>query len=70
MPAGKMKRIEDFLPPPEKLVLPEESVKVTISLSRKSVDFFKEHARHYHEKYQRLIRQVLDRYAVLYSRAP
>jgi predicted DNA binding CopG/RHH family protein len=68
MPVGKMQRIEDFLPPPEKLVLPEENVKVTISLSRKSVDFFKKQAKLHHIKYQRMIRRLVDRYVVLYSK--
>jgi predicted DNA binding CopG/RHH family protein len=68
MPIGKMQRIEDFLPPPEKLVLPEENVKVTISLSRKSVDFFKKQATLHHMKYQKMIRRLVDRYVVLYSK--
>ena len=68
MPVGKMQRIEDFLPPPEKLVLPEENVKVTISLSRKSVEFFKKQATLHHMKYQKMIRRLVDRYVVLYSK--
>lgn len=68
MPVGKLQRIEDFLPPPEKLVLPDENVKVTISLSRKSVDFFKKQANLHHIKYQRMIRRLVDRYVVLYSK--
>lgn len=39
-PIGKVKVISDFLPSPEELALKEESVKVTISLSKTSVDFF------------------------------
>lgn len=62
-PLGRVKRVKDFLPPPEDLVLREEQVKVTISLSRKSVDFFKKVARKNHTPYQRMIREVLDRYA-------
>ncbi len=34
--------VRDFLPPPDQLVLTEEGVKITISLSRRSVEFFKE----------------------------
>ena len=41
----------------------EESVKVTISLSKKSIDFFKAEAAKYHTQYQRMIRQLLDSYA-------
>jgi len=37
---GKVKIIKDFLPSPEELALKEETVKVKISLSRASVDFF------------------------------
>jgi len=68
-PIGKMTRIVDFLPPPEELVIPQEAVKVTISLSKSSVDFFKQEARQYHTKYQRMIRQLVDRYAMQYSQA-
>ena len=38
------KLIEDILPPPDKLVKKEETVKVTISLSQKSVNFVKKKA--------------------------
>ena len=62
MPAGKLARVKDFLPPPEELVLPEPTVKVTISLSHMSVEFFKRQARKYHTKYQKMIREVLDQY--------
>jgi len=34
--------IEDFLPPPEKLIPKEATRKITITLSQKSVEFFKE----------------------------
>jgi len=37
--------VEDFLPPPEALVLREDTVKVTLALSRRSVDFFKRAAK-------------------------
>ena len=39
-PIGKMTKIDDFLPPPEKLVMPEETIKVTLSLKKSSVVFF------------------------------
>jgi hypothetical protein len=32
-PMGKLRVMKDFLPPPDKLVLKEENVKVTISLN-------------------------------------
>ena len=63
----EMQVIEDFLPPPEKLILKEEPVKVTISLSRPSVDFFKRRARRQGVPYQKMIRRVLDLYATRYE---
>ena len=38
---GSVKVIRDFLPPPEDLVFRDEGVKVTIALSKRSVEFFK-----------------------------
>ncbi len=35
-PMGKVRVIKDFLPPPDKLVVKEENVKVTISLKKSS----------------------------------
>jgi predicted DNA binding CopG/RHH family protein len=61
-PMGKVKVIKDFLPPPEELALKEETVKVTISLSRASVDFFKNEAKKYNTQYQKMIRRLLDEY--------
>lgn len=66
MPIGKLTRVKDFLPPPSALVLPEENVKVTISLKKTSVEFFKQEAGKYHTKYQKMIRELLDRYATQY----
>jgi hypothetical protein len=59
--------MEDFLPPPDQLVLREDGVKVTISLSKKSVEFFKAHAAQSKVPYQRMIRTLLDSYADKYS---
>ena len=42
------KVIKDFLPPPEELAFREEGVKVTMALSKKSVEFFKSEASKYH----------------------
>jgi hypothetical protein len=39
------------------------SEKVTIALSKRSVDFFKREARLHGTQYQRMIRALLDRYA-------
>lgn len=62
-PLGEVKIVPDFLPSPEELAFREESVKVTISLSKKSVEFFKAEASKHHTQYQRMIRQLLDMYA-------
>jgi len=59
---GKVKAIKDFLPSPEELALKEETVKVTISLSRASIDFFKNEAKKYNTQYQKMIRRLLDEY--------
>ena len=69
MPIGELTRAEDFLPPPERLVMPEENVKITISLKKSSVEFFKETAQKHHTKYQKMIRELLDRYASWYQQA-
>ena len=61
--------IDDFLPPPEKLISKEENVKVTITLSKESVDFFKEYAKKQRSPYQKMIRRVLDYYVTHYKRA-
>jgi len=39
-PMDNVKVVADFLPSPEELVFKEETVKVTISLSKISVEFF------------------------------
>jgi predicted DNA binding CopG/RHH family protein len=62
-PIGKVKVISDFLPSPEELVLKDETVKVTIALSKTSVDFFKNEAKKYNTQYQKMIRRLLDEYA-------
>ena len=66
-PLGRIEVVDDFLPPPDQLVLKDDGVKVTISLSRKSVEFFKAHAAISQVPYQRMIRALLDSYADRYS---
>lgn len=63
MPIGKLTRVDDMLPPPEKLMATERTVKVTLRLSESSIKFFKEYAGKYHTKYQRVIRRLIDTYA-------
>lgn len=62
-PLGRIEVVSDFLPPPDQLVLRDDGVKVTISLSKRSVDFFKRHAARSKVPYQRMIRNLLDSYA-------
>lgn len=62
-PIGKARGIFDFLPSPEELALKDETVKVTISLSKASVEFFKKEAKKYNTQYQKMIRRLLDEYA-------
>jgi hypothetical protein len=68
-PLGEVKIISDFLPSPDELAFREESVKVTISLSKRSVEFFKSQATKHHTQYQRMIRQLLDAYVDAQSRS-
>ena len=60
---GRLRVIEDFLPSPDRLVPREENVKVTLSLSRRSVAFFKREAQKRRVPYQRMIRALVDGYA-------
>lgn len=64
------KVIRDFLPPPEALAFREEGVKVTIALSKKSVEFFKSEAEKHHTQYQRMIRKLIDSYVDTYAEPP
>ena len=67
-PIGNPKVVADFLPRPEDLVFQDEGVKVTIALSKRSVDFFKVEAQKNNTQYQRMIRRLLDAYAEHHSR--
>jgi hypothetical protein len=60
---GRPRVIGDFLPLPDDLVPREDNVKVTLSLSRRSLDFFKREARKRRVPYQRMIRALVDTYA-------
>lgn len=52
---------------PDQLAFRDEGVKVTIALSKRSVDFFKAHAARNQTQYQRMIRQLLDAYVDAYA---
>lgn len=62
-PIGKLKKIKDTLPPPDKLVVPQETVKVTLALTKSSINFFKKEAKKNHTQYQKMIRALIDKYA-------
>lgn len=61
-PMGRIEIVPDFLPSPAELAFREEGTKVTLALSKKSVDFFKMQASKHHTQYQRMIRRLLDSY--------
>jgi hypothetical protein len=67
-PLGKLKIVRDFLPPPADLVFRDEGVKVTIALSKRSVEFFKGEAQKHSTQYRRMIRRLLEAYADHHSR--
>jgi predicted DNA binding CopG/RHH family protein len=66
-PIGKLSVIDNFLPNPEELVRPTRTKKITISLTESSIDFFKNQAEKHHTKYQRMIRNLVEKYAKKYS---
>ena len=69
-PMGRPKVIQHFLPSPEELAFRDEDLKVTITLSKKSVDFFKSAAAKSDTQYQRMIRRLLDAYVDAHTSLP
>jgi predicted DNA binding CopG/RHH family protein len=69
-PLGDIEVIPDFLPPPAELAFREEGVKVTLALSKKSVEFFKSEASKHQTQYQRMIRRLLDAYVETQEERP
>ena len=63
------KIVKDFLPAPNMLLEKDDSVKVTLSLSKNSVDFFKKKAESSHASYQKMLRKVIDLYVDHYKQA-
>ena len=64
---GKVEIVDDILPKPEDLIFKKDTLKVTLNLSKSSVEFFKGIAQKHGSRYQRVIRKLLDRYAAHYS---
>ena len=54
--------ISDFLPRPEDLILKEKKTRVTLTLTQKSLDFFKSAAKKHSASYQAMIRRLIDYY--------
>ena len=69
-PMGKPKVVSDFLPAPEDLAFRDEGVKITLALSKRSVEFFKREAEKHNTQYQRMIRRLLDVYAEHHTQLP
>lgn len=67
-PIGDIEIIEDFLPSPDELAFRDESIKITISLSKSSIEFFKGEAEKHNTPYQKMIRRLLDSYVEKYRR--
>ena len=59
---GDAKIVKDFLPSPHELAFKEDTVKVTIALTKSSVRYFKRAANKYRVPYQKMIRRLLDEY--------
>jgi hypothetical protein len=68
-PIGRVTVVEDFLPLPEQLAFREETVKVTITLNKASIEFFKREAKRHGTPYQAMIRKLLDAYTQRHGRA-
>ncbi len=68
-PMGELKIVKDFLPKPEQLALKEDNVKITISLNKSSIEFFKKKAKEQHTSYQKMIRRLIDWYAVQHEKS-
>ncbi len=66
-PIGKVEVKKDFLPKPGELVLKEDTVKVTLLLTKESLEYFKKEAKIHHTQYQKMIRVLLDKYAMHYD---
>jgi len=62
--------VSDFLPSPDQLAFKQETVKITITLSKNSVEYFKSIASQYNTQYQKMIRGLLDEYVNKHKQAP
>ncbi|OGD85559.1 CopG family transcriptional regulator [Candidatus Curtissbacteria bacterium RIFCSPLOWO2_01_FULL_41_18] len=56
--------VSDFLPSPENLILKEKKTRVTLTLTDKSLVFFKSAAKKHGASYQAMIRRLIDYYVI------
>lgn len=68
-PVGRVTEVPDFLPPPHELARAKTTVVVTIGLDPETIAFFKKEAKKNGTKYQKMIREVLHRYAHHFNNA-
>ncbi len=68
-PSENAVEIPNFLPPPEELAKAKTKVIITIGLDAETISFFKKQAAKRGKKYQKMIREVLERYAQYYQKA-
>ena len=61
--------VSDFLPKPENLILREKKTRVTLTLTEKSLVFFKSAAKKHGASYQAMIRRLIDYYVANQKRA-
>ena len=66
---GELRRIKDFLPPPEELVYAPARVKITMALNLETLNFFKREAKRHHAPYQKMISNLLNAYAANHGAA-
>lgn len=61
-PLGEFRVVPDFLPSASEFALREENINITLSLSKESVEYFKEEASKHQAPFQNIIRKLLDAY--------
>ncbi len=66
-PIGSLKRVSDFLPPPNELISEIEKKKITLVLDNDVISIFKNLADKNGTKYQKMMREVLKGYAKKYG---
>ena len=69
MPSDNWVEIPDFLPPPHELAKAKTTIIITIGLDSETIAFFKKEAKKHGAKYQKMMHEVLKRYANHYKKA-